>query len=142
MWVVTGWRRLRGLPLAPADLVASLVASLVVSLTSGQNLASVHDLLVYKREATCEYSFGFVFFLSPSAVCNVQVESFLLAVTLLVSPWGSHHLLPVPTSDPQQRSATRRHTPNSDVGQVDLSLSDVGSLSGTGPKVAWGSQGV
>jgi len=48
---VTGWRRLRGLPLVLVDSVASLVASL-----SGQNLASGHDL--YKREATCEYSFG------------------------------------------------------------------------------------
>ena len=52
---VTGWRRLCGLPLlvAPVDSVAPLVASL-----GGQTPASVHDL--YKREATCEYSFGFV----------------------------------------------------------------------------------
>ena len=54
---VTGWRRWRGLPLAPIDSVASLVAPL-----SGQNLVSVRDL--YKQEATSEYSFSLVFSLS------------------------------------------------------------------------------
>ena len=57
---ITGWpgRRWCGLPLEPAESVASLVASESLSV---QNLASIHDL--YKREATGEYSFGFVFFL-------------------------------------------------------------------------------
>ena len=51
---VTGWRRKRGLPLAPVDSVASLVGPL-----GGQTLVSVRDL--YKRETISEKSFGFVF---------------------------------------------------------------------------------
>ena len=78
-----------------ADSVAPLVASL-----SGQNLASVHDL--YKREATCEYSFGFVFF--PS---GMSTHSY---ATRFAERMG----LASPLADQRPAAAQREATPNSD----------------------------
>ena len=95
-WVcVTGRWRLRGLPLEPADSVVFLVASL-----SGQNLASVHDL--YKREATCEYCFGFVF--SPSGMSSHPY------LTRLAVALGSAS----PPADQRPSAAQREAPPNSD----------------------------
>ena len=99
---VTGWQWLRGLPLALVDSVVSLFAPL-----SGQNLVSVRDL--YKREATSEHSFGFVFF--PSGMAS---HSYLtrLAVSL-----GSAS----PPADQRPAAAQRRAPPNSD-GSEDNDL--------------------
>ena len=95
---VTGWRRWRGLPLAPAESVVSLVATL-----SGQSLASVRDL--YKREETCEYSFGFVFF--PS---GMTTHSYATRLAGLTGRFG----LSSPAADQRPAAALREAPPNSD----------------------------
>ena len=95
---VTGWRRWRGLPLAPAESVVSLVATL-----SGQSLASVRDL--YKREETCVYSFGFVFF--PSGMAT---HSYATRLAGLTGRFG----LSSPAADQRPAAALREAPPNSD----------------------------
>ena len=92
---VTGWRRLRGLPLAPVDSVASRVAPL-----SGQNLASVRDQ--YKREATSEYSSGFDSF--PS---GMSTHSY-------ATRWSARFGLASPAADQRPAAAQRGAPPNSD----------------------------
>ena len=98
MVAVTGWRRWRGLPLAPAESVVSLVATL-----SGQSLASVRDL--YKRKATCEYSFGFVFF--PSGMATY---SYATRLAWLTGRFG----LSLPAANQLPAAALREAPPNSD----------------------------
>ena len=88
----------RGLPLAPADSVVSLFATL-----SGQSLASVRDL--YKREATCEYSFGLVFF--PSGMAT---HSYATRLAGLTGRFG----LSSPAADQRPAAALREAPPNSD----------------------------
>ena len=88
---VTGWRRLRGLPLAQVDSVASLVA-----LLSGQKL--------------------FVIYISEKRPVNrALVSSFSRLECLLIpmrlgGPLGSDSHRLRPTSEPQQRSAGHPQT--------------------------------
>ena len=89
---VTGWRRLRGLPLAQVDSVASLVA-----LLSGQKL--------------------FVIYISEKRPVNrALVSSFSRLECLLIpmrlgGPLGSDSHRLRPTSEPLQRSAGHPKTP-------------------------------
>ena len=76
----------------------SLVATL-----SGQSLASVRDL--YKREETCEYSFGFVFF--PSGMAT---HSYATRLAGLTGRFG----LSSPAADQRPAAALREAPPNSD----------------------------
>ena len=95
---VTVWLQWRWLPLAPAESVVSLVATL-----SGQSLASVCDL--YKRKATCEYSFGLVFF--PSGMAT---HSYATSLAGLTGRFG----LSSPAADQRPAAALREAPPNSD----------------------------
>ena len=95
---VTGWQQCRWLQLEQAESVVSLVATL-----SGQNLTFVHDL--YKRKATCEYSFGFLF--SPSGMATHSYATRLARLTRLFG-------LSLPAANQLPAAVLRKAPPNSD----------------------------